>query len=70
MGHDVHGNRYVASEMKALVSVCRTIKTFLTGSYLWSQDGEMSKYYQHDWFNYENVKDNTTDANALHWKTR
>jgi len=42
MGHDAHGNRYVASEMKALVPICRTI----------------------------NVKDNTTDASALHWKTR
>ncbi|BBI92902.1 asparagine synthetase B [Serratia symbiotica str. Tucson] len=65
MGHDAHGNRYVASEMKALVPVCRTIKTFPAGSYLWSQDGEIREYYQRDWFNYENVKDNTTDASAL-----
>ncbi|MDU6108555.1 MAG: asparagine synthase-related protein, partial [Klebsiella pneumoniae] len=28
MGHDEHGNFYVASEMKALVPVCRTIKEF------------------------------------------
>lgn len=37
MGHDEHGNLYVASEMKALVPVCRTIKEFPAGSYLWSQ---------------------------------
>lgn len=28
MGHDEHGNMFVASEMKALVPVCRTIKEF------------------------------------------
>ena len=39
MGHDEHGNFYVASEMKALVPVCRTIKEFPAGSYLWSKDG-------------------------------
>ncbi|VFS68465.1 Asparagine synthetase B [glutamine-hydrolyzing] [Raoultella terrigena] len=27
MGHDEHGNFYVASEMKALVPVCRTLKS-------------------------------------------
>ena len=41
MGHDEHGNFYVASEMKALVPVCRTIKEFPAGSYLWSKDGEI-----------------------------
>ncbi|XPE55280.1 hypothetical protein ACNKHW_04065 [Shigella flexneri] len=28
MGYDEHGQLYVASEMKALVPVCRTIKEF------------------------------------------
>lgn len=36
MGHDEHGNFYVASEMKATVPVCRTIKEFPAGSYLWA----------------------------------
>ncbi|MFP1591000.1 hypothetical protein ACLB1M_07870 [Escherichia coli] len=35
MGYDEHGQLYVASEMKALVPVCRTIKEFPAGSYLW-----------------------------------
>jgi len=51
--------------MKALVPVCRTIKEFPAGSYLWSQDGEIREYYQRDWFDFENVKDNVTDAAAL-----
>ena len=65
MGHDEHGNFYVASEMKALVPVCRTIKEFPAGSYLWSQDGEIRQYYQRDWFDYDAVKDNVTDKNEL-----
>ncbi|HCW48427.1 MAG TPA: asparagine synthase B, partial [Erwiniaceae bacterium] len=32
MGFDEHGNQFVASEMKALVPVCRTIKEFPPGS--------------------------------------
>lgn len=37
MGYDEHGQLYVASEMKSLVPVCRTIKEFPAGSYLWSR---------------------------------
>lgn len=65
MGHDEHGNLYVASEMKALVPVCRTLQEFSPGHYLWSQDGEMRQYYQRDWFDYDRVKDNVTDKAAL-----
>ena len=65
MGHDEHGNFYVASEMKALVPVCRTIKEFPAGSYLWSKDGEIRPYYQRDWFDYDAVKDNVTDKAEL-----
>ncbi|STE59419.1 asparagine synthetase B [Escherichia coli] len=32
MGYDEHGQLYVASEMKALVPVCRTIKEFRRGA--------------------------------------
>lgn len=51
--------------MKALVPVCRTIKEFPAGSYLWSRDGEIREYYRRDWFDYDSVKDNVTDAAAL-----
>ena len=36
-GYDEHGNYYVASEMKALVPVCKTISEFPPGSFLWSK---------------------------------
>ncbi|ELP08298.1 asparagine synthetase B [Salmonella enterica subsp. enterica serovar Enteritidis str. 50-5646] len=65
MGYDEFGNFYVASEMKALTPVCRTIKEFPAGSYLWSKDGEIRQYYQRDWFDYDAVKDNVTGKNAL-----
>ncbi|WMQ73850.1 MAG: Asparagine synthetase B [glutamine-hydrolyzing] [Sodalis sp.] len=64
-GHDEHGNLYVASEMKALVPVCRALQEFPPGHYLWSQDGKMRQYYQRDWFDYDRVKDNVTDKAAL-----
>lgn len=65
MGYDEHGNFYVASEMKALVPVCRTIKEFPAGSYMSSNDGEIHSYYQRDWFEFDNVKENHTDAAQL-----
>lgn len=65
MGYDEHGNFYVASEMKALVPVCRTIKEFPAGSYMSSDDGEIHSYYQRDWFEFDNVNDNVTDAAQL-----
>ncbi|QUG76675.1 asparagine synthase B [Erwinia sp. E602] len=64
-GNDEHGNLFVASEMKALVPVCRTIKEFPAGSYLSSTDGEIRQYWQRDWFDYAAVENNTTDAAGL-----
>lgn len=57
--------------MKALVPVCRTIKEFPRGSYLWD-DGEIRQYYQRDWFDYDAVKDNVTDKTncVRRWKSR
>ncbi|WP_140918060.1 asparagine synthase B [Limnobaculum xujianqingii] len=64
-GHDEHGNFYVASEMKALVPVCKTIKEFPAGSYLSSSDHKIHRYYQRDWMEFDNVKDNATDEYEL-----
>ena len=65
MGNDEHGNLFVASEMKALVPACRSIKEFPPGSYLSSTDGEIRRYWQRDWMEYKNVEHNTTDAAGL-----
>lgn len=65
-GWDQHGSYYVASELKALEGVCKTIETFLPRHFLFSVDGyEMQQWYERDWEIYDNVKDNTTDLAEL-----
>lgn len=64
-GHDEHGNLFVASEMKALVPVCRTINEFPPGSYMSSEEHQIHRYYQRDWMEYENVAEAVTDKIAL-----
>ena len=64
-GFDEFGNFYVASEMKALVPVCKTVQEFPPGHYLSSTDGKLVKYYGRDWMSYENVKDNETNLDDL-----
>lgn len=64
-GHDEHGNYYVASEMKALTPVCKTISEFPPGHFLWSKQGKPVRYYKRDWMDYDAVKDNRTDKAAL-----
>lgn len=64
MGFDKQGNRFIASEMKALIPICYTVEEFPPGSYLWSQDGEIQQYYDRDWFDYNKIKDNVTGADT------
>jgi len=64
-GYDKSGNRYVASELKALVGTCNVIEEFPAGHYLWSGDEKPTKYYARDWENYENVKDNTSSIQEI-----
>ena len=65
-GWDKNGNYYVASELKALEGVCKTIENFLPGHFLYSLDGyELQQWYKRDWEDFENVKDNTTDIVEL-----
>lgn len=64
-GRDEHGNFYVASEMKALVPVCKSVETFPPGHYLWSKDGELKRWYQRDWMQYSNVEHNVSDKDEL-----
>jgi len=64
-GHDEHGNFYVASEMKALVPVCKTVQEFPPGHFFDSKVGELVQYYQRDWADYESVKNNESSPQAL-----
>ncbi|HQV00977.1 MAG TPA: asparagine synthase B [Bacteroidia bacterium] len=65
MGWDKHGNFYVSSELKALEGVCNKIQEFLPGHYWHSKEGTLKKWYQRNWTQYENVKDNKSDINQL-----
>ncbi len=64
-GYDEHGNFYVASEMKALINVCKTIEEFPPGHYLSSKEGKLKRYYKRSWDDFSNVKDNQTDRKLL-----
>ncbi|WNC67171.1 asparagine synthase B [Thalassotalea nanhaiensis] len=65
MGHDEHGNFVIASEMKALMPICKTVSEFPPGHYLDSNDGEIKQYYKRDWTEFDAIKDNTTDIAEL-----
>lgn len=65
MGYDEEGNLHVASEMKALVPVCRTVETFPPGHYLDSEIGELRQYYHREWREYEAVKSGPSEAQLV-----
>ncbi|PQJ67455.1 asparagine synthase B [Photobacterium angustum] len=64
-GFDENGNYYVASEMKALVPVCKTVSEFPPGSYYGSADAEPQRYYTRDWNEYAAVQGNSTSKEEL-----
>jgi asparagine synthase (glutamine-hydrolysing) len=65
IGWDKNGTFYVASELKALEGVCSKIELFPPGHYLHSKDGKLVKWYERDWMDYENVKNNETNIAEL-----
>lgn len=65
MGWDDEKQFYVASELKALEGICTTIKEFPAGSYMTSDSDEVKRWYQRDWMDYDNVKDNTASITEL-----
>src|SRR5699024_11670738 len=64
-GWDEKGTFYIASELKALEPFCTKIELFPHGHYLDSRDGNLIKWYERDWMEYRNVKDNPTDIEEL-----
>ncbi|WP_276390399.1 asparagine synthase B [Eudoraea chungangensis] len=65
MGWDKNGTFYVASELKALEGTCTKIELFPPGHYLHSDDGELRRWYNRDWMDYEEVKENETSINQI-----
>jgi len=54
-GRDAEGNLHVASEMKALAPVCKSITEFPPGHYLESADINYKKYYDPQWRDFARV---------------
>ncbi|MFT5249069.1 MAG: asparagine synthase (glutamine-hydrolyzing) [bacterium] len=65
MGWDENGTFYVASELKALEGVCTKIELFPPGHYLHSSHGELKRWHDRDWKDFDAVKDNETDIKKL-----
>ena len=57
-GWDVEGHYYVASEMKAIEGICPALSEFPPGSYYYSSEKEVKKWYHREWTEFDNVKDN------------
>lgn len=64
-GYDEEGNFYVASEMKALMPICKTVSEFPPGHILDSKVGVVEKYYKRNWQKYSAIKDNNTSKEKL-----
>ena len=65
IGWDKNGTFYVASELKALESVCTKIELFPPGHFLDSRDGAFVKWYNRDWSDYDAVKSNETSIKEI-----
>jgi asparagine synthase (glutamine-hydrolysing) len=65
VGKDAAGHVLVSSELKGLEGVASEYDQFKPG-YLWySEDAEPEKWYNRDWMDYENVKNNPADKLEL-----
>jgi len=64
-GWDIYGNRYFASELKALEGICMKIEVFPPGHYFFSKDGCMTKWYEREWISYDAVQHNTSSIEEL-----
>jgi asparagine synthase (glutamine-hydrolysing) len=65
IGWDQNGTFYVASELKALESICTKIELFPPGHFLSSKDGELTRWYTRDWMEYDAIKENQTSIEEV-----
>lgn len=65
IGWDQNGTFYVASELKALEGYCTKIELFPPGHYMSSKDGKFVQWYKREWTEYDAVKENRTNIEAI-----
>lgn len=66
IGYDDEGHLMVSSELKGLEGYAAEYSQFLPGHYFYSEDRDLKKWYERDWMDYENVRDNPADSQTLH----
>ena len=66
MGWDSDGTFYIASELKSLEGICNKIELFPPGHYLISGDDTPTLWYDKEWRDFNNVKNNETSIKDLH----
>lgn len=64
-GHDREGRLCVASEMKAISGLCADVAQFPPGHYYDNVSGELVKYYQRPWRDYDAVAGVQVDKQEL-----
>ncbi|MFV0249312.1 MAG: asparagine synthase B [Tenacibaculum sp.] len=64
MGWDKKGTFYIASELKALESICNKIEVFPPGHY-YTRESKLQRWYTRDWMEYQAVEDNQTHIDEL-----
>lgn len=65
IGWDDKGTFYVSSELKALEGQCSEIELFPPGNYYSSSDKTFVQWYNRDWKDYENVKNNNSNIEKI-----
>jgi asparagine synthase (glutamine-hydrolysing) len=65
IGRRKDGSLAVASELKALVTVCDNVEEFPPGHYQTRRDPKPVRYYDRDWFDFDAVPDREVDRGEI-----
>jgi asparagine synthase (glutamine-hydrolysing) len=65
VGRMKDGSLAVASEMKALVTICETVSAFPPGHYQTRHDPKPVRYHERDWFEFDKVEDREVDPREI-----
>ncbi len=64
-GRDEHGQLLIASEMKALISICTTVSEFPPGHYWSSENQQPVPWFKPAWLDYTHIADASNDSSVL-----
>ncbi|MCB9881910.1 MAG: asparagine synthase B [Planctomycetes bacterium] len=64
-GSDEHGHTWVASELKALIDVCKNVREFPPGHWWDGSTKEPTSFFAPHWRTFENVVGRTVEPHAL-----